>query len=93
MGKMPAIQRPATREKHGRDARATNRRQDAHGTRMPAIRVFGPGRPRENARMYAIIEDGGKQYKVQPGDVLAVELRSVAQDSTHIEFDKVLLPG
>ena len=40
--------------------------------------------------MYAIIEDGGKQYKVQPGDVLAVELRPVAQDTTHIEFDKVL---
>jgi len=40
--------------------------------------------------VYAIIEDGGKQYKVQPGDILAVELRPVQAEQSHIEFDRVL---
>ncbi|OVE82599.1 50S ribosomal protein L21 [bacterium M21] len=39
--------------------------------------------------MYAIIETGGKQYKVQAGDVVDLELLEVAEDNT-IEFDKVL---
>ncbi|WP_020615870.1 50S ribosomal protein L21 [Paenibacillus daejeonensis] len=39
--------------------------------------------------MYAIIETGGKQYKVQEGDVLFIEkLDTTAGDS--ITFDKVL---
>ncbi|RKD27966.1 LSU ribosomal protein L21P [Caminicella sporogenes DSM 14501] len=39
--------------------------------------------------MYAIIETGGKQYRVQEGDVLFVEkIEAAAGDS--IEFDKVL---
>ncbi|MBF8263030.1 MAG: rplU [Parachlamydiales bacterium] len=38
--------------------------------------------------MYAIIETGGKQYRVQEGDVLDVEL--LGSDQTVI-FDKVLL--
>jgi large subunit ribosomal protein L21 len=41
--------------------------------------------------VYAIIEDGGKQYKVQPGDVLDVELRAVPEGQNQIEFDRVLL--
>ena len=40
--------------------------------------------------MYAIIEDGGKQYKVQPGDVVSIELRPLAQGQTDIEFERVL---
>ncbi|MBN1763660.1 MAG: 50S ribosomal protein L21 [Sedimentisphaerales bacterium] len=40
--------------------------------------------------MYAIIDDGGKQYKVEQGDLLAVELRDLADDQTTIEFDQVL---
>ena len=38
--------------------------------------------------MYAIIETGGKQYKVSQGDVIEVELIKAKQ---HVTFDKVLL--
>ena len=31
--------------------------------------------------MYAVIETGGKQYKVQPGDVLYVEKLAVEADA------------
>ncbi len=42
--------------------------------------------------MYAIIETGGKQYRVKAGDVVFVEkLEGEAQDS--IKFDKVVLIG
>ncbi len=43
--------------------------------------------------MYAIIESGSKQYKVQQGDKLKIELADVADDAKTIEFDKVLLVG
>lgn len=39
--------------------------------------------------MYAIIETGGKQYRVQKGDVIEVELLKAQEDKT-IEFDHVL---
>ena len=39
--------------------------------------------------MYAIIETGGKQYKVQEGDVLFIEKLNVAEGET-VEFDQVL---
>ncbi len=39
--------------------------------------------------MYAIIETGGKQYRVQEGDVINVEKLKVAAEDK-IEFDKVL---
>lgn len=40
--------------------------------------------------MYAVIETGGKQYRVQEGDVITVEkLKVEAGDS--IEFDKVMV--
>lgn len=41
--------------------------------------------------MYAIIEQGGKQYKVSEGDWLDIELTEVAPDAKKIELDKVLL--
>lgn len=40
--------------------------------------------------MYAIIEQGGKQYKVSQGDTINIELTEVAPDATTIELDKVL---
>ncbi len=40
--------------------------------------------------MYAIIETGGKQYRVQEGDVVRVEKLSIADGET-VKFDKVLL--
>ena len=40
--------------------------------------------------MYAVIEQGGKQYKVSEGDVVNIDLTEVADDATSIELDKVL---
>ena len=40
--------------------------------------------------MYAVIEQGGKQYKVTEGDCLNIELTDVSADAKTIELDKVL---
>ena len=40
--------------------------------------------------MYAVIEQGGKQFKVAEGDVLNIELTEVDADAKSIELDKVL---
>jgi len=40
--------------------------------------------------MYAVIEQGGKQYKVAEGDCLNIELTDVSPDTETIELDKVL---
>ena len=42
--------------------------------------------------MYAIIETGGKQYRVQEGDVISVEKLN-ANPGDQISFDKVLVCG
>lgn len=39
--------------------------------------------------MYAIIKTGGKQYRVQEGDILRVEKLN-AEEGQEIEFDEVL---
>ena len=39
--------------------------------------------------MYAIIETGGKQYKVENGDVLFIEKLDAAEE-TKVIFDKVV---
>ena len=44
----------------------------------------------EKKRIYAIVETGGKQYKVSPGDNIDVERLPAAEGST-IDLDKVLL--
>lgn len=41
--------------------------------------------------MYAVIEQGSKQYKVAEGDYLNIELADVSPDAETIELDKVLL--
>lgn len=43
--------------------------------------------------MYAIIEDGGRQYKVQENDTLEVDLRELPEGADKIEFERVLLIG
>ena len=40
--------------------------------------------------MYAVIEQGGKQYKVAQGDCIEIELTEVAPDAQTIELNKVL---
>ena len=41
--------------------------------------------------MYAVIEQGSKQYKVAEGDSLNIELIDVSPDAQTIELGKVLL--
>ena len=41
--------------------------------------------------MYAVIEQGSKQYKVSQGDTIDIELTEVAPDAKTIELGKVLL--
>ena len=43
--------------------------------------------------MFAIFEDGGKQYKVEQGDALLIERRESAEPGGEIVFDKVLMVG
>jgi len=42
--------------------------------------------------IYAIVESGGKQYRVTPGQVIEVDLLD-AIDGTTVELDKVLFLG
>ena len=42
--------------------------------------------------MYAIIETGGKQYKVQAGDVVFIEKLDVEPEQ-EVVFDKVMVVG
>ena len=46
----------------------------------------------EGLKIYAIIETGGKQYRVTSGQVIDVERLDIVEGNTH-EFDKVLLVG
>jgi len=41
--------------------------------------------------MYAVIEDSGQQFRVSEGDVLDVDLRTLAEEETQVQFDRVLL--
>ena len=41
--------------------------------------------------MYAVIETGGKQYRVAPGDVLDVESVELGEGEKDIQFDRVLM--
>ncbi len=41
--------------------------------------------------MYAVIEQGSKQYKVAEGDYLNIDLTDISPDAKTIELDKVLL--
>ena len=42
--------------------------------------------------MYAVIETGGKQYRVQEGDIITIEKLAVEPEAK-VEFDKVLIMG
>ena len=43
--------------------------------------------------MYAVIEQGSKQYKVAEGDQIEIELTDLAPEAKTIEIDKVLFIG
>ena len=40
---------------------------------------------------YAIVEDSGTQFKVEPGDKLEIDLRPLAEGAATLTFDKILL--
>ncbi|MBF8299555.1 MAG: ribosomal protein [Dehalococcoidia bacterium] len=40
---------------------------------------------------YAIIETGGKQYRVQPGDVIEVERLTGAEPGESVNLDRILM--
>ena len=42
--------------------------------------------------MYAVIESGGKQHRVEPGEVLQIEKLDIAEGET-VDFDKVMMIG
>jgi large subunit ribosomal protein L21 len=46
--------------------------------------------PLRRFKIYAIIETGGRQYKVNPGETIEVERLEVAEGNT-VELDRVLL--
>lgn len=41
--------------------------------------------------MFAVIADGGRQYRVQPGDTLWIDYRESAEQGAPLTFDRVLL--
>jgi len=43
--------------------------------------------------MYAVIADGGNQYKVEEGLVFEVQIRDLPEDAKTLEFDRILLVG
>ncbi|MFO0924057.1 MAG: 50S ribosomal protein L21 [Pirellulales bacterium] len=43
--------------------------------------------------MYAIIADGGRQYRVEKGQILDIDYRESATDTDSVTFDKVLAVG
>jgi large subunit ribosomal protein L21 len=43
--------------------------------------------------VYAIFEDGGRQYKASPGDKLYVDIRDLPEGQDVLEFDQVLAVG
>ena len=42
--------------------------------------------------MYAVIESGGKQHRVETGEVLQLEKMDIAEGET-VDFDKVMMIG
>ena len=42
--------------------------------------------------MYAVIESGGKQHRVEPGEVLRLEKLDIAEGEM-VDFDKVMMVG
>jgi large subunit ribosomal protein L21 len=43
--------------------------------------------------MYAIICDGGRQFKVEKGQLLDIDYRETAETGDKVEFDRVLAIG
>jgi large subunit ribosomal protein L21 len=62
------------------------------GTEQPLVPAQAGSDVGSGARPYAIIETGGKQYRVAVGDTLSIEKLSV-EPGSGITFDRVLMVG
>jgi large subunit ribosomal protein L21 len=58
---------------------------------VASIRIFESIESWSFLEMYAVIEQGSKQYKVAEGDCLNIDLTDISPDAETIELDKVLL--
>lgn len=43
--------------------------------------------------MFAVVSDGGRQYRVQAGDTLLVDYREASNPGESLKFEEVLLAG
>ena len=59
---------------------------------LPGAAAESPAEPVAGSTAYAIIETGGKQYRVAVGDTLSVEKLPV-EPGSGITFDRVLMVG
>ncbi len=55
------------------------------------MRLFAVNRNRPGDVMFAVIEDGNRQHRVQEGDLLSIDYRSDAEIGTAVELERVLL--
>lgn len=71
-----------------------SRQDKSHLTAFNARGQDRPAKPQESELyVYAIISDGGFQYRVQDGLEFEVQLRDLPADAKTIEFDRVLMVG
>ncbi|RPG56083.1 MAG: 50S ribosomal protein L21, partial [Flavobacteriales bacterium TMED235] len=42
---------------------------------------------------FAVIQTGGKQYRVKAGEILKIEKLELKKDSNRVEFDNILAYG
>lgn len=58
------------------------------------LSTFAPVQAQVEVRlMYAVIETGGKQYRVAPGDIVDIERTEDALAGDSVEFSRVLMVG
>jgi large subunit ribosomal protein L21 len=58
--------------------------------RARSVKSAIPKRSKRSKPMYAVIETGGKQYRVEPGQTVVVE-KLAGDEGAAVEFDRVLL--
>ena len=59
---------------------------------LTTIRSFNSRNLKKHSKMYAIIADGGRQYKVEEGQILEIDFREVEAGS-ELKFERVLAVG
>ncbi len=68
-------------------------RAGGHNTTLCIVRPAEPALQNEDSAVYAIIEESGKQFKVNEGDLVKIDLVSsgVLDAEAPLEFTRVLL--